>query len=292
MSNTQAATPNTGITVRRLDFAVPDDVNPHWHPTEPEWSHMVNGASLCMPYLEPYLIKAVKAAKPHIADSRLLAEADDYIGQEAHHYKQHRKFNDILISHGYDELRDIEQRMADDFARFLRDKPLAFHLAYTAGFESMALGIGHWLVRERERLFGGADSSVASLVLWHFVEEIEHKNVALDVYRAACGGYWRRIHGLFCATLHVIKYSRQAYQAMLKRDGLWHDVRSRWRLQKMLLRFLGALVPHILRCCIPGHEPRDIPDPAWTDAWVERYKADDGRLTRLDTSRLAAGAPA
>jgi hypothetical protein len=30
-----------------------------------------------------------------------------------------------------------------------------------------------------------------------------------------------RVYGTLYATAHVVKFSRRAYQAMLKRDGLW-----------------------------------------------------------------------
>lgn len=37
------------LVVRKIPFEFPDDLEPHWKPDEPEWSHMVNGASLTMP---------------------------------------------------------------------------------------------------------------------------------------------------------------------------------------------------------------------------------------------------
>jgi hypothetical protein len=43
------------------------------------------------------------------------------------------------------------------------------------------------LVRHRAFFFRDADPSVSSLVLWHFVEEVEHKRAAFGVYRAVFG---------------------------------------------------------------------------------------------------------
>lgn len=37
----------------------------------------------------------------------------------------------------------------------------------------VTMGVTEWLINERETLFGGADPVVASLVLWHMVEETE-----------------------------------------------------------------------------------------------------------------------
>src|SRR5690349_1418702 len=89
-----------GILVRRISFSYPDDLKAHWHPGKPEWSQIVNASSLLMPYLEPYLIEAIRDAIPKITDEKLAEEARGYMGQEAHHYKQHRRFNELLLAEG------------------------------------------------------------------------------------------------------------------------------------------------------------------------------------------------
>jgi len=248
---------------------------------------MVNGASLTMPYLEPYLIQAVRMGMKQIRNPELRAMAGDYCGQEGQHFRQHKRFNDILVSKGYDALPELERRMEQSYARLLAKRSLRFHLAYAAGFETMALAVGHWLVNERERLFGGSDPRVASLILWHFVEEIEHKNAALDVYNAVCGGYLYRLFGLFYASFHVMALSRRAYRVMLERDGLWNSLRSRMRLWTQVGGFLRHVLPHMLRCCTPGHDPRNIEDPQWAIDWVKAYEREQGSVPILDTTSLA-----
>jgi len=276
------------LVVRRIPFEFPDDLEPHWNPSKPEWSHMVNGASLVMPYLEPYLIQCIRKGLPHIDDPELRAVAKDYCAQEGQHYRQHKRFNDLLAEKGYPELRDHEAEMERSYAGFLERRSLRFHLAYAAGFETMALAVGHWLVDDRDYLFGESDSRVASLVLWHFVEEIEHKNAALDVYNAVYGDYFYRLYGLFYASFHVMALSRRAYRTMLRRDGTWSQWRSRLRLWKEVLRFFGQVLPHMVRCCNPGHDPRTIADPAWATEWMAAYRDGEQSVPLLDTHNLRA----
>ncbi len=285
---TQGDRSQSSLTVRRAPFEFPADIPAHWNPGKIEWGHMVNGASLAMPYLEPYLIKTVRAALAQIDDPQLQAEARDYCAQEGQHYRQHRLFNDRLIEQGYDGLRSVEARMERDYAGRLSDWSMEKRLAYTAGFETMALSVGHWLTDERKRLFGGADPVVASLILWHFVEEVEHKNTAFDVYQAVVGKYPLRIYGLFCASFHVMLRSHNAYKSMLKKDGLWNNPWSRIRLWRMTSRFLSRVVPHMLRCCAPRHNPRDIEDPEWIRDWITAYGHDDAGVPLLDTANLDA----
>jgi predicted metal-dependent hydrolase len=274
------------LLVRKMPFSFTDIFDPHWNNSKPEWSHMVNGASLAMPFLEPYLIKTMRKALEMIGDETLRNEVKLYMGQEAQHYQQHRRFNDLLIKQGYPELLGIEEQMKADFAHFEKNRSLKFNLAYACGFESMALGIGHWLVNNRDSLFGGSDSRVASLILWHFVEEIEHKNVAFDAYQTVYGNYFYRVYGTLFATAHVVKYSRKAYQAMLKKDGLWTNLSSRWALLKIITKFFANMLPALITACLPGHHPSTIKDPQWCIDWVNTYNRGNRELAVLDTNNL------
>jgi len=145
-------------------------------------SHIVNAASLAMPYLEPYLIRTMRAARPLIDDETLQADLDVYVKQEATHYKQHKRFNNTLSKKGYACITELESRLDTDYSKLENNRSLKFNLAYAEGFESMALALGEILIEDRDELFADAAPSVTLLVLWHFVEEIEHKNVAYDVF--------------------------------------------------------------------------------------------------------------
>lgn len=279
------------MTVRRMGFAYPAAMSGHWNRRRPEFSQIVNAASLAMPYLEPYLIRTMREARPQISDAALLSALDDYVAQEAMHFRQHRKFNDELKARGYRSIEKIEARMAADYARLTETRSLAFNLAYAEGFESMALAIGEMLIEDREFLFGGAESGVASLVLWHFVEEIEHKNVAYDVFEHVAGNYFRRVYGVLYATAHIMWLTRGGYHALLKEDGLWRDLRSRVALAFLLGRIFRKLAPKLARILVPGYSPRQVADPDWALAWAALFRADNEAAARLDTNRLASPHP-
>jgi len=274
------------LLVRKMPFQFPDDIDPQWSKSRPEWSHMVNGASLAMPYLEPYLIRTMRNTLEKIESPKLKKEVKLYMGQEGQHYQQHRKFNDMLIEKAYPRLRNIEAQMKEEFANFESNRPLKFNLAYACGFETMALCVGHWLVCDRDHLFSGSDTRVASLILWHFVEEIEHKSVAFDAYQAVYGSYFYRIYGTLFATLHVMKFSRKAYRLMLRKDGLWGNLSSRWKLVKMILRFLSNMIPPLALACLPGHHPAKVKDPQWCRDWISAYQQDGNVLAVLDTDNM------
>ena len=84
---------------------------------------------------------------------------------------------------------------------------MRFNLAYAEGFEALALVIGQMLIEDRVHLFGNSNSAVSSLVLWHFVEEIEHKSVAYDVLHHLHPGYFLRIGGFdLCHRAYILAH--------------------------------------------------------------------------------------
>ncbi|MEM8621098.1 MAG: metal-dependent hydrolase [Actinomycetota bacterium] len=272
------------LVVRRIPFEFGDDLAPIWNPEHAEWSYMVNGASLVMPYLEPFLIATVRDAAKEIDDEAVLEQARGFASQEGQHFRTHRRYNELLKRNGYPTLELVEANMKRSYDK-LRERSLTFRLAYTSGFETMTVGVTDWLVGERVRLFGGADTRVASFVLWHFVEESEHKSVAFDVYQAARGRYWQRVLGVFVGSFHVFWWSRKGTVEMLKVDGRWRSLRSRWRLWKRTAEFFVNVLPVVIRSMSPAHDPRDHADPHWVREWINGYAAaSDGPVPLLDTS--------
>ena len=277
------------IELRKIPFDFSRTGEAVWHPHRPEWSHMVNGASLVMPYLEPFLNRTLREALEHIDDPDLREDVDGFIRQEAQHYANHRRYNEALKAKGYAELALVEESYEVDYAALDR-RSLEWRLAYAAGFETMTMGITEWLINDREALFRGSDATIASLVLWHMVEETEHKSVAFDVYQAVSGGYALRLAGLAWGSLHVGLLSRRAYRVMLKKDGLWNSLRSRLRLWTLVGRFFGKAGIAMLRALKPSYHPDRVQDPAWVDQWRTRYsESSTNHVPLLNTA--ASGIP-
>lgn len=271
------------LIVRKIPFEFPEDLNPIWHPHH-EWSQMVNGASVTMPYLEPFLVATLREAIAQIDDPRIKEEAEGFCSQETTHFKTHRRYNELLKANGYPALSDVEAKMRESFIN-LRKKSLSYRLAYACGFETMTLGLTKWLVSRRQKLFGGSDTRVASFILWHFVEEAEHKRVAFDVYQHIDGSYWTRLGGIFTGSLHVFWWSRKAAVAMLKTDGRWSSLGSRIRLWRRTGEFFFAILPSLLRSASPWHNPEDEKDPTWVRDWINGYALQtNDAIPLIDTS--------
>ena len=258
------------IVPREFAFEFPDDLDPVWIPHNRVRSHLFNGLSVTMPYLEPYLIRSIMRAKEHVSDPELFTDMTAFNRQEANHYKCHRRYNELLKSKGYERLEVLEAKMARSYAR-LEQRSLRTQLAYSSGFEAMTNGFTHWLITKRKALFFGADSRIASFWLMHMIEETEHKTVAFDTYMAYSGAYLPRVIGVFHGSGHLVGLGVLAMFQMLKRDRKLHLPSTWLGVAKELLAFVFNVAPFMLRAILPGFNPRKENDPEWVQEWIEGH---------------------
>ena len=272
------------LIVRKIPFTFLDHCEPIWNKQQPEWSHMINGASLTMPYLEPFLIRNVREAMPQISDERLKIDARGFVGQEAQHYQNHERYNQMLRDKGHEQLAELEQQFKQTYKQ-MQKKSLKWRLAYTAGFETMTVGVTEWLINHRDQLFANADPVVTSFVLWHMVEETEHKNVAFDVFEHLYPrSYWARTWGLLVGSWHVAWLTRKGYMSMLKKEGRWYRLGSRLRVYRKVMEFVLKAGPAMLKAFAPSYHPSKVTDPKWVAQWVNAYNVqDDHAIPLLDT---------
>ena len=269
------------IVIRAFAFEFPDDLDPLWVPDNPVRSHLFNGFSLTMPYLEPYLIKSTQQATAFIDEPELLSDMRGFNGQEARHYQCHRRLNELLKSNGYPELGAVEDRMAKSFER-LSKMSLRTQLAYNAGFESMTNGFTHWIINKRVKLFRNAGSEITSFWLMHMVEETEHKTVAFDAYMAYSGEYFPRAFGVFHGSFHLVGWALIGMWTALKKDKALHKPRNIVTFVREISSLLFNVGPYLLRALLPWHNPRCEEDPKWMRDWCDGHaKLPAGELIPL-----------
>ena len=248
------------ITIRPFSFDFPDDLDPKWMPSNIVRSHFFNGVSLTMPYLEPFLVKTMREAAGHLSQPELLEDIRAFNGQEASHYKCHRRLNTLLKTNGYPEFEAVEARL-DTAYKKLSTRSLRTKLAYSAGFECMTNGFTTWLINKRQQLFAGASPHIASFWLMHMIEETEHKTVAFDVYMAYSGQYWPRAIGVFHGSFHVLHYGIIGMFTALKKDGTLGELQCLTKIIRHFFSLLWNVAPFLLRALLPWHNPRGEADP-------------------------------
>jgi uncharacterized protein len=263
------------ITVRRLRFEFPDGLDPIIVPGQPEESYATVGLSLLLPYLEPYLIRTMRQARPRVTDASLLSDLDLFNGQEAQHYKQHVVFNEAVRIPESSKVKALEAELDADYHRYTTRRSLRWNLAYAEGFEAFTTAMARYSFEAKviDRLHSGA----RDLFLWHLVEELEHRTVAFDVYEHVFGGYFYRLFvGLF-AQWHLNRFVLRVSNLMLSADPTAFRkeyggvLRGFGRTLPHLWRMTTILLPKVLATYLPWYTPRRIELSPATRALAHHY---------------------
>jgi hypothetical protein len=153
---------------------------------------------------EQMIVAAVQEARPMITDPAVEAEATAFLRQEAQHSSSHRKHVNALIK----RYPGLQQTFGDAMACFdhlTATAPLRFRLAYVADLEATFTPSFKLMLGQRGNAVPAGDDRVASLFLWHFVEEVEHRSSALVIYDAVVGKPWYRLRVLPAVVKHLLK---------------------------------------------------------------------------------------
>ncbi len=295
----------TTLQVRRPPFAFDGDVPFLWNAERPEFSLMMNSISFGAIAFEKYIVAAMRQAIPFITEPAVAAEADAFLRQEAQHAAAHRAHVKAL-SRTYPGLRATLGQAIACYDDLLTTRPLGYHLAYVANLEATFTPAFKLLLDYEEELFKPGDERVASLFLWHFVEEIEHRGSALLVYRAVVGREAYRLAVLPSIVRHLARVSRviaEGFDAHVPFDDRKVKARALGALNilPVFSPFLCAPLSErraatwsMLKSQVPNHDPEHQPLPRFADLWLERYArgADVTRWYSSMTTRASGGSAA
>jgi predicted metal-dependent hydrolase len=280
----------TDLEVRRPKFDFTESVPWNWNPANPAFSLSMNATSIIAICFEQLLVAAVQEAKPLITDDAVSEEATAFLRQEAQHSSSHRKHVNALIKRypGLQQTFDQATAVYDDLTA---TTPLEFRLAYIADTEATFTPAFKLMLDNEATLFQPGDDRVASLFLWHFVEEVEHRSSALTIYDAVVGKPWYRVRALPAIFKHLLKVAaviadginKHVPEADRKVDAriLLPGFRSR-KLQPgaepVAPPFAGVprrqkftTVARVLLSQTPFHDPGPQPLPEFADEWFARW---------------------
>jgi predicted metal-dependent hydrolase len=293
----------TDLQIRRIPFEFDETVPFQWHPTNPEFGVNMVGTGLFVIGFEKYIVGAMRLAMPHISDPAAAEEADAFLRQEAIHARAHRMHMKALIGR-YPGLQGVIDEVVASYDHLLETKPLKFHLAYIAALEATFTPFFKALLDNREHFFAPGDPRVASLLEWHFVEEVEHRSSGLVVYNAVVPHPWYRLLVLPQAMAHINGLMKKVWigfqehvPAEDRGVDLWpliHPVMA--PLRKLGARLpvlrrriavpvssnpkpygaipkseLKAMAKNLLRSQMPHHDPEHQPLPAFAAEWFDAY---------------------
>jgi len=193
----------TDLVVRKIRWEFDETVPFMWQPANPNFAIFCNVFTFIAVPFERYIIKALRQAQDRFdASPDIAAEAEAFLRQEGQHASAHRKHMTALVTQ-YPELERAYEEATSAFDKLIEEHPVEFHAAYIANLEATFTPLFKVFLGNRDALFGGSDQRVASLMMWHFVEEIEHRSSGLILYRHLTPDAWYRVKRIPDTFKHV-----------------------------------------------------------------------------------------
>jgi predicted metal-dependent hydrolase len=265
------------ITVRRVKFEFPDELDDVFPGVDHVAETYLAAFSLTMPALEPYLIRTMRTVLPRITDPALAEDVQRFSGQEAQHFQNHRRINEIIIGQvdpaAGTQLRAILDDLERTYRRYTDTKSDRFNLMYAEGFEAMTCAMALSMMRRAatgETTVGqaGTFGPWQQLWAWHAAEEIEHRTVAFGAYEHLAGSYPYRVLGSLRAQINF-----QGYIGRLQRVLLASQGQPAKRHLPPWLAAKGDGRRLYLRTFRPGYDPAELEIPDLVGTVLSLYPA-------------------
>ncbi len=239
----QTAPESVQVVRRDLRFNLDTADLRSWHPQGPHVAHFFNALSIFFPEGEQFFIDSVRRYRDRIDSPALQRDVKGFIGQEAMHSREHRRYNAALARMGL-PIAELEAKVGEHLETVRGRTSPEEQLAVTIALEHFTAIMAHTALSD-ERLLANANPHLAAIWRWHAVEETEHKAVAYDVYRTVMGegtgAYLRRCAIMLVTTIDFwIRVFRYHFR-LVRADGLTGDLRGWWRLVRWLWLSPGGM---------------------------------------------------
>lgn len=313
----------TDLKMRRMRFAFDEsDVPFMWNEQNPSFSAMANAVSFLAIGFEKMIVNMIREIMPRITDPAIAEEAKAFVHQEGQHSAAHRQHAEALIRR-YPTLRETLDEVIASFDRLSAETSADYRLAYTADLEATFTPVFKLMLDNETSLFRPGDDRVASLFIWHFVEEVEHRSSGLKIFESVVGSDIYRMRmapSIFKHVMDVVRTACLGFNEHIPADergvdamAMFANYRRRQyvakRLPMMEYAYQGPMpraftnlpmveqltaLAGVIRSQLPGHNPDNEKLPALADVWFSRYDAgyDLTKWYKADAEALAAaGSP-
>ncbi len=278
------------LVLRRIPFNF-DDVEFVWNPGNPTFSMMMNAVTFQAIGFEKYMCLAMRDAEAVITDPAVLEEARLFRAQESVHSNAHRVHVKALVGR-YPGLQDVLDESVAGFEALYASEDLPFHLAYAANIEATFTPLFGTIIENRDALFSGGDPRIAALMLWHFCEEIEHRNSALKIYNHVVGDRFYRTKQLKKVFGHIGANAAKINAGFRKHVPEIPESAHQSAVKALPIPFAhkARLILGILESQTPWHNAEKSRVPAYYKTWRGRYEQGQDMSVLNDLSLLAAHA--
>lgn len=288
------------ITPRPVSFNF-DQSSIHWILNDPFSSHTYNAINLLLPAGEFWFCRIFNKALPLIQDETLKIDVKAFVKQEAIHARAHIVGQKFMQANEYDLEKGLKTAETI-FGQLLADRPfglsifnykwveshwLIARVGIIAAIEHFTGVIGQWTLDHSSNWDkNNADPEMSDLFRWHLAEEVEHRNVAFDLFHHLLQnkfGFYISRQVLMAAVFPIFMYLMVDIGRSLARQDSLEDMQKLaksnvfkmlWELQRTGRRTGNVptftfLAKSVLRWVSPSYHPETEGNTAQALAYFE-----------------------
>ncbi|AUM13537.1 metal-dependent hydrolase [Ketobacter alkanivorans] len=235
--------------------------NRYWHDNDPVKTHFFNALQALFPEGERFFMDSARDVRDQVGKDKLppqlLEQIQLFIRQEAMHGREHDGWSQALIDMGYPAMKMFDEKLKRDNKWSRKNLSALSRLAMTSASEHFTASLAHLFIYHRPDLVEKAGTPFRELLVYHALEEVEHKAVCYDLYQEANGGYFMRVSAMVFVTMDLLVRLRNRMRYLLEQDGLW-DAKHRKATRELLWGrdgIMRALAPFLLQYFRPNFHP-------------------------------------
>jgi hypothetical protein len=289
----RARTPSSLKLIPRVvhfDYETVMRENRYWHGGDPVTTHFFNALQAMFPEGERFFMESARDVRDMLGKDNIPAELNEqirlFIRQEAMHGREHDAWTTALISLGYIGMEGFDLKLKRDNKWSKKHLKPLWRLSMTAASEHFTASLAHLFIYKRPDFIEKAASPFRELLVYHAMEEVEHKAVCYDLYNEAKGGYFLRVAGMIFVTFDLLIRLRNRQEYLLKKDGQWTP-ENRKKMRDLLWGkggIMRVLAPYLMQYFRPDFHPWE------TDERRDLLAKYQQEMQVIDAQQVEAGA--
>lgn len=245
-------------------------------PGNPMISQMMCGISMFFPPGERFMIAAAKAVEDQIEEPALRAEIDAFVRQEAQHASEHSRANKYLARLVGLDSEQICREIVGLWEFIEKHASPKLRAGVTAATEHFTAINSEVVLSDLELADSFAEGKAKQMLMWHAIEECEHRAVMFDAHKDIGGSELDRIAIMAVYTIPAVTAGTLPVIRLFAAHGQLTN-RAAWTtgLSVFGRRLAWPIFTKYLQYYRPGFHPNHSPTRHLEQYWRRRLNIVD-----------------
>lgn len=222
----------------------------HWYNNSPIWTNYYNALSVLFPAWEKAFVSVVRAYLPEVKDLELRNRMLQFIDEELSHARAHEAFNKRQNLLNFCDLQEQN-------ASTVHKKPkLKLWLGTMVSIEHLAACVSRSILKN----FPKNQNKNHKLFVWHSVEELGHKSLAIDLWNYLGFSKKDLIKIAMLNQRYVLSFLLKHTVEQTYLSGGFRKIGTYFSLVKWLAFILGNIVVPMTTIYLPNFHPNTTDD--------------------------------